>query len=58
MAFTAILTRLQLVDFDRNGTLREALGFTSMTYTLSAASTINWILNRPTMPIPSPSLVV
>jgi len=39
--FVAMLTRFRLVDLDRNGTLRDALGFTSITYTLSSLSTIN-----------------
>ena len=30
MTFVAILTSESPVDFDRNGTLREALGFTSI----------------------------
>ena len=41
MARVAIQTRLQPVDFERNGTLREARGLTSMTETASLSSTIN-----------------
>ena len=58
MARVAMRTRLTPVDLDRNGTLREARGLTSMTNTRFELSTMNWMLNSPTMPMPRPSRVV
>ena len=54
----AISARLYPVALDRNGTVLEDLGFTSIIYTFSEASTMNWMLNRPQMPIPRPSFSV
>ena len=42
----------------KNGTVRDERGFTSITYTLSCLSTMNWMLYRPTMPMPRPSRTV
>ena len=42
----------------RKGTVREERGLTSITYTLSLRSTMNWMLYRPTMPMPNPSRTV
>ena len=43
---------------DKNGTVLEDLGFTSIMNTFSSLSTINWILKSPMIPIPSPSFFV
>ena len=43
------------MDLLRKGTVRLDRGFTSMMYTFSFSSTMNWILNRPMMPMPRPS---
>ena len=58
MILVAMSTRETPVDFDRKGTLREARGFTSMMETWSFLSTMNWMLNRPLMPMARPSFSV
>ena len=46
------------VDFDKNGTVLDDLGFTSITYTSSFSSTMNCMLYNPLIPIPSPNFFV
>ena len=58
ITYVAISAKLYLVTFDKNGTVLDDLGFTSIIYTFSSLSTINWILNKPIIPIPNPNLVV
>ena len=58
MTFVAISARLNPVDFDKNGTVLEDLGLTSLIYTSSSGSTMNWMLNSPFMPIASHSFSV
>ena len=55
MASVAMSASDQPVAFDRNGTVRDERGLTSMMYTFSSLSTMNWMLYRPTMPMPRPS---
>ena len=44
MASVAMSASDQPVAFDRNGTVRDERGFTSMMYTFSSLSTMNWML--------------
>ncbi len=54
----AILAIGMPVLLEMKGTVREDLGLTSITYTFSSLSTMNWMLNRPTMPMALPSFTV
>ena len=54
ITIVAILAIWIPVDLERNGTVRDDLGLTSITYTSSWSSTMNCMLNSPTMPISRP----